>query len=146
MAEARVPRIMIAEDDEAILELLVTRMRIAGYHTSQERDGLAALESIRRTPPSACILDVNMPKLDGFQVLKRMRADPLTAHVPVLVLTARRAPDDIKTAIRLGAKTIWMQLGVVDQDAAAKARAAGLTVFMDRCPVIEDRRLQLFRH
>ena len=103
MAEARVPRIMIAEDDEAILELLVTRMRIAGYHTSQERDGLAALESIRRTPPSACILDVNMPKLDGLQVLKRMRADPLTAHVPVLVLTARRAPDDIKTAIRLGA-------------------------------------------
>jgi DNA-binding response OmpR family regulator len=103
MAEVRVPRIMIAEDDEAILDLLVTRMRIAGYHTSQERDGLAALDSIRRAPPSACILDVNMPKLDGFQVLKRMRADPLTAHVPVLVLTARRAPDDIKTAIRLGA-------------------------------------------
>jgi two-component system OmpR family response regulator len=94
---------MIAEDDEAILDLLVTRMRIAGYHTSQEKDGLAALEAIRRAPPSACILDVNMPTLDGFQVLKRMRADPLTAHVPVLVLTARRAPDDIKTAIRLGA-------------------------------------------
>ena len=103
MVEARVPRIMIAEDDEAILELLVTRMRIAGYHTTQEKDGQAALDSIRRTPPSACILDVNMPKLDGFQVLKRMRADPLTAHVPVLVLTARRAPDDIRTAIRLGA-------------------------------------------
>lgn len=103
MAEARVPRIMIAEDDESILDLLVTRMRIAGYHTTQEKDGLAALESIRKAPPSACILDVNMPKMDGFQVLKRMRADPLTAHVPVLVLTARRAPDDIKTAIRLGA-------------------------------------------
>lgn len=52
----------------------------------------------------------------------------------------------IDTAIRLGAKTIWMQLGVVDADAAAKARAAGLAVFMDRCPVIEDRRLGLFRH
>ena len=52
----------------------------------------------------------------------------------------------IDTAIRFGAKTIWMQLGVADQDAAAKARAAGLQVFMDRCPVIEDRRLGLFRH
>jgi predicted CoA-binding protein len=52
----------------------------------------------------------------------------------------------IDTAIRLGAKSIWMQLGVVDQDAAVKARAAGLSVFMDRCPVIEDRRLGLFRH
>jgi two-component system OmpR family response regulator len=103
MAEQRVPRIFIAEDDESILELLVTRLRIAGYHTTQEKDGVAALEAIRRAPPSACILDVNMPRMDGFQVLKRLRADPLTAHVPVLILTARRAPDDIKTAIRLGA-------------------------------------------
>jgi predicted CoA-binding protein len=47
-------------------------------------------------------------------------------------------------AIRLGAKTIWMQLGVIDQDAAARARRAGITVVMDRCPVIEDRRLHLF--
>ena len=103
MADPRAPRIFIAEDDDSILELLVTRMRLAGYHTSQEKDGLSALEAIRRAPPSACILDVNMPRLDGFQVLKRLRADPLTAHVPVLILTARRAPDDIKTAIKLGA-------------------------------------------
>jgi two-component system OmpR family response regulator len=103
MAEQRVPRIFIAEDDDGILDLLVTRLRIAGYHTTQEKDGVAALEAIRRNPPSACILDVNMPRMDGFQVLKRLRADPLTAHVPVLILTARRAPDDIKTAIRLGA-------------------------------------------
>ena len=103
MAEQRVPRIFIAEDDEGILDLLVTRLRIAGYHTTQEKDGLSALEAIKKAPPSACILDVNMPRLDGFQVLKRLRADPLTAHVPVLILTARRAPDDIKTAIRLGA-------------------------------------------
>ena len=103
MAEQRVPRIFIAEDDEGILDLLVTRLRIAGYHTTQEKDGVAALEAIRRNPPSACILDVNMPRLDGFQVLKKLRADPLTAHVPVLILTARRAPDDIRTAITLGA-------------------------------------------
>src|ERR1700748_2572452 len=103
MAEPRIPRIFIAEDDEAILDLLITRMRIAGYHTSQERNGMAALEAIKRAPPTACILDVNMPGMDGFTVLKRLRADPLTAHVPILILTARRAPDDIKTAIRLGA-------------------------------------------
>jgi predicted CoA-binding protein len=59
-----------------------------------------------------------------------------TNHVAALV-------DD---AIRLGAQTIWMQLGVIDQDAAERARAAGITVVMDRCPVIEDRRLHLFGH
>lgn len=103
MVEPRIPRILIAEDDESIMDLLVTRMRLAGYHTTQERNGIEALESIRKAPPTACILDVNMPGLDGFQVLKRMRTDPKTAFVPVLVLTARRGPEDIKTAIRLGA-------------------------------------------
>jgi predicted CoA-binding protein len=50
----------------------------------------------------------------------------------------------VDDAIRLGAGSIWMQLGVVDQEAASRARAAGVTVVMDRCPVIEDRRLHLF--
>jgi uncharacterized protein len=50
----------------------------------------------------------------------------------------------VDEAIRLDAACIWMQLGVVDQAAAARARAAGITVVMDRCPIIEDRRLGLF--
>ncbi len=52
----------------------------------------------------------------------------------------------VDTAIGLGAKTIWMQLGVIDQSAAERARLAGIAAFMDRCPVIEDRRLGLFSH
>ena len=59
-----------------------------------------------------------------------------TSHVGALV-------DD---AVRLNARSIWMQLGVVDQEAASRARAVGITVVMDRCPVIEDRRLHLFDH
>jgi DNA-binding response OmpR family regulator len=119
MADPRAPRIFIAEDDEAILDLLVTRLRIAGYHTAHERDGLAALEAIRRSRPSACILDVNMPGMDGFSLLKRLRADATTAHVPILILTARRGTDDIKTAIRLGA-TDYMSKPFNDEQLLAR--------------------------
>jgi uncharacterized protein len=52
----------------------------------------------------------------------------------------------VDEAIRLGASIVWMQLGVIDLDAAARARAAGIQVVMDRCPVIEDRRIGPFRH
>ncbi len=52
----------------------------------------------------------------------------------------------VDAAIRLGARIVWMQLGVIDQDAAAHARAAGLKVVMDRCPIIEDRRVGPFHH
>lgn len=50
----------------------------------------------------------------------------------------------VHAAIRLGANSVWMQLRVIDEDAAAMARAAGITVVMDRCPVIEDRRMNLW--
>ena len=96
-------RIFVAEDDPSILELVILRLEIAGYRTGFARDGASALQQIRYATPAAVILDVNMPKLDGFSVLRAMRAHPPSARTPVLMLTARKSAADIKMARDYGA-------------------------------------------
>ena len=81
--------------------------------------------------------------LHGRTVVARLR-DAAPLEMVDVFRNSTHAGALVDDAIQLGATCIWMQLGVVDQSAAARARAAGITVVMDRCPVIEDRRLGLF--
>jgi len=87
------------------------------------------------------------PLLAGRGIHGRTVVGGLAEAVPLDMVDIFRASANagaaVDAAIRLGARTIWMQLGVVDEAAAERARAAGLTVVMDRCPVIEVRRLGL---
>lgn len=97
-------RILVVDDDPMILELLVTRLDLAGYHVVTARDGLEALKRVSDAQPHAMILDVNMPRLDGFGVLKQLNATGRIMALPVMVLTARYQVSDVQEAIRLGAK------------------------------------------
>jgi len=89
------------------------------------------------------IVPVN-PRIESWQGEKAY-PDLLTIPVPVEVVDLFRRPEEVPAhvdeAIRIGAKAVWMQLGVVHAEAAARAEAAGLTVIRDRCPLIETRRL-----
>ena len=98
-------RIFVAEDDPATLELIVTRLSVAGYEVTYARDGHQAVASILANRPNAAILDVNMPVLDGFGVMKALRDNPsVSARMPIMVLTARNSPEDVQRAIQLGAR------------------------------------------
>jgi predicted CoA-binding protein len=85
------------------------------------------------------------PGLTGQQIHDRTVVARLDGAVPLDMVdvfrNAAHVGPVVDDAIRLGARVIWMQLGVIDQDAADRARAAGIAVVMDRCPVIEARRL-----
>ena len=87
------------------------------------------------------------PLLAGRTIHGRTVAARLEDAAPLEMVDIFRASANagaaVDEAIRLGARTVWMQLGVVDEAAAVRARAAGITVVMDRCPVIEVRRLGL---
>ena len=87
-----------------ILDLLVTRLELAGYQIVTARDGHEALKCIADAQPHAMLLDVNMPRLDGFGVLRHLKSTGRIMHLPVMVLTARYQASDVQEAIKLGAR------------------------------------------
>ncbi|MBO9707615.1 MAG: response regulator [Caulobacter sp.] len=97
-------RILVVEDDPIILDLITTRLDLAGYDTYFARDGMEGLARLRELRPSAMVLDINMPRLDGFGLLTKMNADATLPRTPTMVLTARNQPDDVRKAIGLGAR------------------------------------------
>lgn len=97
------PRILIVDDDRAILELVHTRLTLAGYDAFSARNGHEALKRLYSLRPAAMVLDLSMPSLDGFGVLRQMGKE-WTARIPTLVLTARNGTVDVRQAIQLGAR------------------------------------------
>jgi DNA-binding response OmpR family regulator len=96
-------RILVADDDSGIRDLIRTRLQLAGFEVHIARNGAEALSHAMAVRPDAMVLDINMPEMDGFEVLSAMRSAS-TTMVPVLVLTARHAASDVQRAIGLGAK------------------------------------------
>jgi DNA-binding response OmpR family regulator len=95
--------ILIAEDEPSIMESLDFILRRAGWSIVAVTDGAAALEAVRRHEPRLVVLDVMLPKVSGFEVLKQIRADGLTHALPVLILTAKGQQQDRRIAEELGA-------------------------------------------
>jgi two-component system OmpR family response regulator len=95
-------RILIVEDDPMMGELIRTRLDLAGYRTVLARDGYEGLDRLRDHKPDAMLLDINMPRLDGFGVLQHMKSVGL--KTPTMVLTARNQSSDVQEAIKLGAR------------------------------------------
>jgi two-component system, OmpR family, alkaline phosphatase synthesis response regulator PhoP len=81
---------ILAVDDELHIRRLVEiNLRRVGYRVTTARDGQEALEQIQAERPDLVLLDVLMPRMDGFALLRRLKADALTARIPVMMLTAR---------------------------------------------------------
>jgi DNA-binding response OmpR family regulator len=99
----RKPRILIVEDHPIIAELVETRLRIEGMDPVKCPGGREALEMIGKEPLDAVILDIMMPEVDGYEVLRHIRAHPATRQLPVIFLTAKSTPADIEKGLAMGA-------------------------------------------
>jgi DNA-binding response OmpR family regulator len=102
--QAAPPLVLLADDDREIALAASLRLRAAGYQVDQTHDGAAALERIHERRPDLLILDIRMPRLDGFEVLSRLRADEATSSLPVIMLSANAAEKARARALELGAR------------------------------------------
>ena len=97
----RVTTVLVVDDESGVRDLLSDALRIAGYETEVAGDGVEALSIWRARAIDLCIVDINMPTMDGFEFLETVRRhDP---DAPVLLLSARDAPNDIAKGLRIGA-------------------------------------------
>jgi predicted CoA-binding protein len=133
--------------DDTIRSLLTTRLTwaVVGCSPSPHRDSHRIADLLRRRGNR--IAPVN-PHAAGTEILGERCVATVTelgesVDVVDIFRRADAAGAHVDEAIAIGARAVWMQLGVIDEDAAERARAAGLDVIMDRCPAIEVRRLGL---
>jgi len=97
------PVILAADDDDDILQLIVFRLERSGYTVLQASDGEEALALALENRPDLAVLDVQMPKMDGFELTRRLRAEPATSRIPIIVLTARVQDADVQEGFDAGA-------------------------------------------
>ncbi|AVX03745.1 response regulator transcription factor [Maritalea myrionectae] len=97
--------VLIVEDEPSILDSLDFILRRAGWSTQAAQDGEEALRAVREIKPRVVVLDVMLPKKSGFEVLKLLRQDEQTLHLPVLMLTAKGQAQDRRIAEELGANS-----------------------------------------
>jgi CheY-like chemotaxis protein len=91
-------KILIADDDQRNRVLLETLLRFEGYEVHSAESGQAALDALATEPADLVLLDLMMPGMDGFEVVRRLKADPATRRIPVMVVTAL---DDASSQARL---------------------------------------------
>ncbi len=97
-------KILVVDDEPDALEILGQRLRDAGFSTLFAGDGLRALESARGELPDLIVLDLMLPGLDGFEVCRLLRRDPVTAAIPIIFLSARTDEMDRIVGLELGAE------------------------------------------
>jgi len=96
-------KILVVEDEADVASVLAMLLETQGYETILAKDGPAALEKARSEKPDLILLDVMLPKMDGFKVARMLKFDENFRHIPIIMLTAKIQEKDRRTGIETGA-------------------------------------------
>lgn len=98
------PTLLVVDDEPEINKLVARIFEKRGYRVNSALDGAEALASVKRERPDLLILDLNLPKVDGWEVCRQLKSDPATRSIPIIMLTAAHANvDDAQIGLGLGA-------------------------------------------
>jgi DNA-binding response OmpR family regulator len=122
-------RILLVDDDQGIQKVFAKRLKTAGYEVLQALDGEQALEQARTHSPDLIILDLMLPKLNGYEVCAHLKQNPATRHIPVVMFTAKGEPQDHVAGLMFGADAYISKSCsgnvLLDQVTATLSRGAG---------------------
>jgi CheY-like chemotaxis protein len=96
-------RVLVVDDDEVIRRLIAVNLQLEGFDVETAVDGQDCLERVTEIDPDVITLDVMMPRLDGWETAVQLRKSPQTAHIKVVLITARAQEDDKSRGGRVGA-------------------------------------------
>lgn len=117
--------ILVCDDDPLLVDLLEFRLASRGFTVLIARDGAAAVDIATKDAPDAIVLDAMMPILDGYEVLRRLRANAATANIPIVMLTARKGESDIVSGLELGANDYMVKPFIPEELVMRLSRLVG---------------------
>jgi DNA-binding response OmpR family regulator len=123
MAEAG-KSVLLADDDLTLSEMYSERLKAEGFNVIVARDGQEALDKTKESHPNVILLDVMMPKFSGIEVLKKLKADPETKDIPILILTALVQDKQKMDSMASGADDYIVKSESMPGDVVAKVHAA----------------------
>lgn len=114
-ADGERKQILVVEDDPNVIELVEIALDTADYETIIAYDGVSGLEQLRQSRPALVLLDIMIPKIDGYEFIRQAKADSRTTNIPIIVLSVRTLEEDITRALRLGAEKYLTKGGGMEE-------------------------------
>ena len=115
-------RVLIIEDDEFLAGIYTTKLDLEGFDVFHAADGEAGIKLAKKAKPDLILLDILMPKMDGFEVLKALKKDPATKDTPTVMLTNLGQKEDVDKGLELGAVDYLLKAHFVPSETVSKIK------------------------
>jgi len=114
--------VLIVEDDVFLANIYKTKFDMEGFKVSTSENGEAGLNDIKKKKPDIVLLDILLPKMDGFVVLEKLKADPEVKSIPVILLTNLGQKDDVQKGLEMGAEDYLIKAHFKPSEVVEKVR------------------------